>query len=87
MTDKPFDVSRRYVRVAEVRTDGFVEFEFSVGEPEMMVELVMPKDAFDTFCANNHVIFLESKPRPKEKDSANAEWQWNLHDATHQRFR
>ncbi len=83
MSEKPFDVNQRYVRIINKRAGGLVEFEFSIGEPEMMVELVMPQDAFDAFCAHNHVVFLADKPAAPEND----EWSWNLRDATHQRFR
>jgi len=31
-----FDTSKRFVRLIEKREDGFVEFEFSVGEPEIL---------------------------------------------------
>ena len=76
-----FDISKKFVRVIAQRDNGLVEFEFSVGEPEMAVELIMPRSAFDYFCSLNQVTFLDSKR------AAVNEWDWNLHDATHQRFR
>jgi phenol hydroxylase P0 protein len=51
-----FDPSLRFVRLRHVRTDGFVEFEFAIGEPELFVELVLPVAAFHEFCRANHVI-------------------------------
>lgn len=47
----PCDLSRRTVRVTERRADGLVAFEFSMGWPDLVVELLMPAAAFDEFCA------------------------------------
>jgi len=77
-----FDVTKRFVRVTEKREDGFVEFEFAVGEPDMAVELVMPQAAFESFCTTNQAVFLEPRFNVGPND-----WAWTLHDATHQRFR
>lgn len=46
-----FDPRRRFVRVTGVSSRGFVEFEFSIGSPELCVELVLPPAAFEEFCA------------------------------------
>ncbi|MCW5284111.1 phenol hydroxylase subunit [Verminephrobacter eiseniae] len=53
------DLQRRYVRLLERRGDGLVSFEFSIGWPELAVELMLPSAAFDEFCAHNHVIWRE----------------------------
>jgi phenol/toluene 2-monooxygenase (NADH) P0/A0 len=76
------DTERRFVRVVAVRENGLIEFLFAIGEPELCAELVMPKAAFDEFCSRNKVVFL--KPETKARDG---EFDWNLHDATHTRFR
>lgn len=55
------DTSRRYVRVTEERADGLVAFDFSIGWSELSVELMLPRAAFDEFCATNHVIRLEPR--------------------------
>lgn len=55
------DTSRRYVRVTEERADGLVAFDFSIGWPELSVELMLPRAAFDEFCATNHVVRLEPR--------------------------
>ena len=52
------DIGRKYVRVTQVRNDGLVMFEFSIGWPEQMVELVLPQAAFDEFCAAHQVQHL-----------------------------
>lgn len=49
------DVTRKFVRVKEVRTDGLVFFEFSIGWPELSVDLMLPRPAFDEFCVRQQV--------------------------------
>jgi phenol hydroxylase P0 protein len=53
-----FDVTRRYVRVRQRRDDGYVEFDFSIGDPGLSVELVMAVPAYESFCAANHAVHL-----------------------------
>lgn len=53
-----FDPARRYVRLTQVRSDGFVEFEFAIGDPDLAVELILPADAYRAFCRDNHVLFI-----------------------------
>ena len=53
------DTSRRYVRLTERRADGLVAFEFSIGWPELAVELLLPEAAFTEFCSTNRVIRLD----------------------------
>ncbi|VTZ23441.1 hypothetical protein MPC4_290061 [Methylocella tundrae] len=43
------DLARRYIRVVGVRC-GFIEFEFTIADPMLTIELVMPPSAFDEFC-------------------------------------
>lgn len=58
-SETPFDATRRYVRVCEQRPDGFIEFEFAIGDPALCVELMLPEAAFHEFCLTNEVIVLE----------------------------
>ncbi len=51
-------LARRYVRITERRSNGFVAFEFSVGWPDMSVELALPEQQFNEFCSKNNVEFL-----------------------------
>lgn len=53
------DTTKRFVRVMERRTDGLVSFEFSIGWPELAVELMLPAAAFDEFCVRNQVIWRD----------------------------
>lgn len=57
---RQFDPSICFVRLRRVRADGFVEFDFAIGEPELSVELVMPVAAFNEFCRANKTIQLTS---------------------------
>ena len=80
------DLSRKYVRLVERREDGFVEFEFAIGEPDLYAEMLLPSDAYEAFCQANNVIFLEPRNDAAAEGEA-GDWNWNLHQATHQRFR
>ncbi len=53
------DTRKKYVRVLERRADGLVFFEFAIGWPELLVELLLPAAAFDEFCATHRVIRLD----------------------------
>jgi phenol/toluene 2-monooxygenase (NADH) P0/A0 len=53
-----FDVTQKFVRVRHLTDDGYVEFDFSIGDPCLSVELVMSKHDFQTFCASNHARHL-----------------------------
>lgn len=48
----------RYVRITGTRADGFIEFDFALGDPTLYVELILPTRAFEEFCAANRVAFL-----------------------------
>jgi len=54
------NIADRFVRVKEVRVDGLVCFEFAIGWPELFVDLMLPKPAFDDFCAQNQVQLLSN---------------------------
>lgn len=53
------DLNKRYVRLMERRPDGLVSFEFSIGWPELAVELMLPSAAFDEFCLKHQVIWRD----------------------------
>ncbi len=52
------DITRRFVRLSSVRPDGYVEFVFSIGDPEIGVDLILSRAAYDEFCKVNHVTFV-----------------------------
>ena len=47
--------AQHYVRVTGVRNKTFTEFEFSIGDPRLFVELILPFDQFREFC-NKHSV-------------------------------
>jgi len=51
------DLTQKFVRVLG-RKDDLVEFSFSVGWPELSVELLLPTPAFEAFCAEHRVRYL-----------------------------
>ena len=55
------DFHRRYVRITGIRDNKFIEFDFSIGRPELFVELILPFEAFEAFCARNHVQHLSAE--------------------------
>lgn len=48
------DYRRRWARVTD--THGrFILFDFTIGDPDLTVELIMPYPAFAEFCENNSI--------------------------------
>lgn len=86
------DFSRRFVRVTNRRPDGFVEFDFALGDPELFVELVLNEEAFAAFRDENRAVPF---PEPVAGDAGAADpeagdatdWGWRLADARETRFR
>lgn len=75
-TAKPdFDVNRRYVRFRELRADGFVEFDFAIGDPELAVALVMLLKDYQEFCRTNNVIHL-TREQGVALDREQSKWRY-----------
>ncbi|MCY1417431.1 Phenol hydroxylase subunit [compost metagenome] len=86
MVPATLDTRKRWVRVTGERAGGFIEFDFAIGEPELIVEMILSPEAFAEFCAQNQVELLP----PREPDSGADEpsdWDWRLADATQTRFK
>lgn len=47
-----------FIHVTGTQRDKFIEFEFSVGDPELAVEMIMPVQAFEEFCHRHQVQHL-----------------------------
>ena len=69
------DANAKFVRVTEKRADGFVAFDFAIGEPEIYVEMLLTEPDFRAFCAQNAVNFLENE------HLEHADFEWRLRDA------
>lgn len=80
----PMDTARRFVRIHGERANGFVEFDFAIGEPEIFIEMILGREAFAEFCAANCVEML---PVEEAKAEESSDWGWRLADATHVRFK
>ena len=49
----------KFVRVTGVRSGRYVEFEFSVNDADLTVELILPFAAFEEFCALQEAVRLQ----------------------------
>ena len=49
---------KKFVRVTGVRSGRYVEFEFSVNDADLTVELILPLSAFEEFCTLQEVVRL-----------------------------
>jgi phenol hydroxylase P0 protein len=81
-----FNPNRKFVRVIETHANGLVEFEFAVGEPELFVELLMGRTAFDEFCVMHQVTPTQGSLK-QTQDSDTQEWDWSLRAAREQQTR
>lgn len=72
---RAFDVTRRYVRVRQQRADGFVEFDFSIGDPGLSVELVMAWPDYESFCKTHHVVHL-TRDEGEALDLEQLKWRY-----------
>ena len=54
------NATTRYVRVTSEARSGFVEFQFSIGDPTLYLEMILPKAAYAEFCATNQVVHLNA---------------------------
>lgn len=68
---------KKFVQIIRLKDDGFVEFNFAVGEVVMNVELLLPYKAFIEFCQNNRVSFF-SKEQEDELLIDNETWKYGL---------
>lgn len=65
----------RYARIRRVVDDKFIEFDFAIGDPSLYVELVLPRDAFDTFCRHNQVVMMTDE-QAEAVDADMAKWRY-----------
>lgn len=48
----------KFVHITNQTQQGLIEFDFSVGNPTLYVELALPVKQFEEFCKKNEVKFL-----------------------------
>jgi len=68
-----------WVRVTQERTDGFVEFDFAIGDPELCVDLILPRAAFDEFCTSHRVRFIDDA-QAAALEAERAKWRYGQPD-------
>lgn len=74
-----FDRLTKYIRVRSKPDARFVEFDFAIADPSLFVELVMPKGAFEAFCATNQVVHMS----PEQMQAIDAEMdKWRYGEDT-----
>lgn len=67
---------KRYVRVRE-RGERFVEFDFAIENPELFVELILPPQAFEEFCARNDVDYM-TEAQERAVDAQMEKWRYSV---------
>ncbi len=67
--------------MVEHRPDGFVEFRFAIGDPELFVEMHLTEAAYAEFCESTGAEMLAPVDLLADVD----DWAWTLHDAAHRR--
>ena len=50
--------AQHYVRVTRTHPRGYIEFQFSIGDPSLYLEMTLPPAAFDEFCARHAAVHL-----------------------------
>ena len=86
MVPANLDTRKRWVRVTGERAGGFIEFDFAIGEPDLIVEMILSPEAFAEFCAANQVEMLPPGEEGPGRE-ARCAWDWSLADATQTRFK
>ena len=67
---------RKFVRVTGVSSGRYVEFEFSVDDADLTVELILPLAAFEGFCTLQEAVRL---PPADEAASELEKLAWRAH--------
>ena len=47
-----------YVRVTRTDRQGYVEFQYAIGDPALHLDMILPPAAFAEFCARHQVVRL-----------------------------
>lgn len=69
---------KRYVRITSRDRPGFVEFDFSLDDPTLYLEMILPTAAFTEFCQANQVTFLSDE---EAEAVARQQVKWRYGDA------
>ena len=64
-----------YVRVTNIDRRGYVEFQFSIGDPCLYLEMMLPCAAFAEFCRENKVTHLNEE-EARTVDAQENKWRF-----------
>lgn len=67
----------KYIHITNQTDKGLVEFDFSVGEPTLYVELALPIEQFEEFCKRNKVKFL-TKQQLIDVENDKYKWKYGV---------
>ncbi len=79
---RDFDPKQCFVRITGVRPNGLIEFDFAIGDPTLYVELMLPHDAFQEFCARNNVQHLSAEEAARV-DHDRLKWRYGKPGISH----
>jgi phenol hydroxylase P0 protein len=65
---------KTFVKVKGTRLGRFIEFEFSINDEDLTIELILPVSAFREFCEAQNATILPSDPSA-EVDAERAAWR------------
>lgn len=65
----------RFVRFRRLTARGFVEFSFGIGSRDLMMEMVLPLQAYREFCRDNHVFYL-TREESLAQDVDQMKWRY-----------
>ena len=71
----PSATGQRYVRVTNTDARGFVEFQFSIGDPNLYLEMTLPQAAFDEFCRVENAQRL-TEEQARMVDETELKWRY-----------
>lgn len=79
MNQFQMDELKKYIRITGDRNAKFVEFDFAINDPTLFVELVLPKDAFEKFCALHQVIEMDADQQAFN-DAQENKWRYGIEE-------
>tara|TARA_R110002096_G_scaffold19729_41_gene65898 strand:- start:291 stop:557 length:267 start_codon:yes stop_codon:yes gene_type:complete len=65
----------RYVRITDPDHRGYVEFQFSIGDPGLYLEMTLPPAAFEEFC-REHAVRVLSPAEGAAVDAGERRWRF-----------
>ena len=63
------------VRVTGRNARGFVEFQFSMGDPSLYLEMTLPESAFQEFCQTHNAVHLSAE-QARQVDEDEQRWRF-----------